>query len=293
MNGPDIKFPNLGIDIQKLNPVAFKLFGIEVFWYGIIICLGFIGGLLIAMHFAKKAKQDPEIYSEFIVYALIGAIIGARFFYVIFAWNEFKDDLLSVFALREGGLAIYGGIIGALIAAAIFTKIKKLDKLYIYDVGCIGLVLGQAIGRWGNFINMEAFGGYTNNLLAMAIRVSEVKYIPEVLKDKIVDFNGVPYIQVHPTFLYESLWCLGVLAFLIVYFKHRKFKGELFLMYLVGYGLGRVWIEGLRTDQLIIGKSGLPISQLLSGGLIVVALTVIIINRQKIKKSSQNIQSNE
>lgn len=287
MNGPDIRFPNLGIDIHSVSPVAFKLFGIEVYWYGIIICIGILSGLLIARHFAKKANQDPEIYSEFLIYALIGAVIGARFFYVIFAWDEYKNDLGSIiFSMREGGLAIYGGVIGALIAAVIYTKVKKLDKLYIYDVGCIGLILGQAIGRWGNFMNMEAFGGYTNNLLAMMIKVSKAKYLPDALMEKVVIFKGVNYIQVHPTFLYESLWSLGVLTLLILYFKHRKFKGELFLMYVIGYGLGRVWIEGLRTDQLLTPGIGLPISQVLSAIFIIVSITVIVIKRIKIKKGS-------
>lgn len=284
MNGPDIKFPNLGIDIQTMDPIAFSIFGIEVYWYGIIICMGIIGGLLIAMHFAKKAHQDPEVYSEFLIYCLIGAIIGARLFYVVFAWEEYKDNLWSILALREGGLAVYGGVIGGVIVALIFTQVKRLEKSYLFDVGAIGLILGQAIGRWGNFLNMEAFGSYTNNLLAMAIKVTQAKYIPDSVLDKIVTIEGVPYIQVHPTFLYESLWSFGVLIFLMVYFKHKKFQGELFLMYLIGYGVGRFWIEGLRTDQLIIPSTSLPASQVLSAILVIVSMTVIIIKRVKIKK---------
>lgn len=290
MNGPDIKFPNLGIDIQTINPVAFTIFGIEVYWYGIIICLGIISGLLIAMHFAKKANQDPEIYSEFLIYALIGAIVGARLYYVVLSWDEYKNDLLSIFQTREGGLALYGGVIGAVIAALIYTKVKKLDKWYIYDVGALGLVLGQAIGRWGNFTNMEAFGGYTNNPLAMAIRVDKAKYLPDAVMSKMLTFDGIPYIQVHPTFLYESLWCLGVLAILIIYFKHKKFEGELFYMYLVGYGLGRFWIEGLRTDQLIIPRLEVPASQVFSAVLIIVSITMIVIKRTNLKRGNQNPQ---
>lgn len=284
IKGPDLKFPNLGIDIQTMNPVAFNIFGIEVYWYGIIICLGIIGGLLIAMRFAKKAHQDPEIYSEFLIYCLVGAIVGARLFYVIFAWDEYKGNLWSILALREGGLAVYGGVIGGVIVALIFTKLKKLEKSYLFDVGALGLILGQAIGRWGNFFNMEAFGSYTNNILAMAIKVSQAKYIPDSVLDKIVTIEGVPYIQVHPTFLYESLWSFGVLVLLVLYFKHKKFQGELFLMYLIGYGIGRFWIEGLRTDQLIIPGTILPASQVLSAILVIVSVTVIIIKRVKIKK---------
>ncbi|MBC7960371.1 MAG: prolipoprotein diacylglyceryl transferase [Vallitaleaceae bacterium] len=286
MNGPDIIFPNLGIKLNSVDPIAFSLFGIPVYWYGIIICLGILGGLLIATHFAKKAKQDPEIYSEFLIYCLIGAIVGARLFYVIFAWDEYKDNIWSIFATREGGLAIYGGVIGSILTAMIFTKIKKLDRWYLYDAGAIGLILGQAIGRWGNFMNMEAFGGYTDNPLAMAMKVSKAKYVPESVLDKIVTIGDVAYIQVHPAFLYESLWSLGVLAFLMFYFKHKKFDGELLFIYFIGYGLGRIWIEGLRTDQLLIPSIGLPVSQVLSGILIIMSIIVIVVKRSKIKKGS-------
>lgn len=293
MNAPDIIFPHLGININTVNPVAFYIFGIPVYWYGIIICTGILAGLFVAMHFAKKSNQDPEIYSEFLIYALIGAIIGARLYYVAFAWDEYKDNLISIFATRQGGLAIYGGVIGAVITAIIFIKAKKLEKWYLFDAGALGLVLGQAIGRWGNFMNMEAFGGYSNGLLAMAIKVTKAKYTPQAVLSKAVTYQGVPYIQVQPTFLYESLWNIGVLLILATYFKHKKFTGEVFLMYLAGYGLGRLWIEGLRTDQLLIPVIGIPISQALSAVLIVVSITLIIMKRISLKKNGADTLKNE
>ncbi|WP_273325132.1 prolipoprotein diacylglyceryl transferase [Vallitalea guaymasensis] len=278
---PDIIFPNLGIEINSIDPVAFSLFGLDVYWYGLIIGFGILAGLFVAIQLGKRNGIDEALYPDFLIYALIVSVVSARLFYVIFSWDEYKDNLVKIFAFREGGLAIYGGIIGAVITLIIFSKRKKVDFWNFADTAAPGLILGQIIGRWGNFVNMEAFGGYTENHLAMMLKTTKAKYIPAQLLDKIKTVNGVEYIQVQPTFLYESLWNLGVLVLLLIYFKRRKFNGEIFALYLLGYGLGRVWIEGLRTDQLIIGGSGIPVSQLLAGVLIVVSLVFIIIMRRK------------
>jgi len=284
MNAPDIVFPKIGIEIANINSVAFSIFGLDVYWYGIIICSGILAGLFVATQVAKKTNQDTEIYSEFLIYALISAIIGARIYYVVFSWEQYKDNLSSIFALRQGGLAIYGGVIGAILAAIVYTKVKKINTWQLMDTVLTGLLIGQAIGRWGNFMNMEAFGGYTDNIFAMCIKASKAKFIPKSLENKKVLIDGVEYLQVHPTFLYESLWNIGVLIILLFYYKHKKFEGEIFFLYLLGYGLGRVWIEGLRTDQLIINSLGVPASQLLAGVLIIVSLAIIIYKRIKIKK---------
>ncbi|GMQ59916.1 prolipoprotein diacylglyceryl transferase [Vallitalea sediminicola] len=278
---PDIIFPNLGIEINNIDPVAFSIFGLDVYWYGLIIGFGILAGLFVAIQLAKRNGIDEALYPDFLIYALIVSVVSARLFYVMFSWNEYKDNLVKIFAFREGGLAIYGGIIGAVITLVIFSKRKKVDFWNFADTAAPGLILGQIIGRWGNFINMEAFGGYTENHLAMMLKTTKAKYVPAQLLDKIKTVNGVEYIQVQPTFLYESLWNLGIFILLLVYFKRRKFNGEIFALYLLGYGLGRVWIEGLRTDQLIIGSSGIPVSQLLAGVLIVVSLAFIIIMRRK------------
>lgn len=285
---PDIVFPNIGIEIGDIDPVAFSVFGIDLYWYGIIIVSGILLGLLLVLTLAKRTGQNPEIYMDFVMYALVFSILGARLYYVIFSWNEYKDNIMKIFAFREGGLAIYGGIIGAILTLIIYTRKKKLNFWLIADTAVPGLVLGQAIGRWGNFFNMEAFGGYTNNFLAMCIKTTKAKYIPEELYSKLlVEINGVDYLQVHPTFLYESLWNIGVLVLLLVYFKKKKFEGEIFYLYLLGYGLGRIWIEGLRTDQLIIANTGMPVSQLLAGVLIIISIIAIVINRKKIKNKVQ------
>ncbi|MCT4545352.1 MAG: prolipoprotein diacylglyceryl transferase [Vallitalea sp.] len=280
---PDIVFPNLGIEINNISPVAFSIFGLQVYWYGIIIGIGILAGLYVAMQLAKRYGVDETLYPDFLVYALIISVICARLYYVIFSWDEYKDNLWKIFRFREGGLAIYGAVIGAVITLIIFSKRRKVDFWKFADTAAPGLILGQAIGRWGNFINMEAFGGYTENIFAMMLKRKEAKYIPIQLLDKIKMYNGVEYIQVQPTFLYESVWNIGVLILLLVYFKRKKFDGEIFALYLFGYGLGRVWIEGLRTDQLLIGSTSIPVSQLLAGVLIVVSLIFIIIKRKKLR----------
>ncbi len=290
MNGADVIFEKLGITIMSMNPVAFEIFGgVQIYWYALFICTGFIGGLVIASLIAKKDGQDPEIYSDFMVYCLIAAIVGARLYYVAFEWDNYKGDYMKILNVREGGgLAIYGGIIAVVITLYIFTKIKKLNFFLFADTAVAGLCFGQMIGRMGgNFVNMEAFGGYTDNILAMSIKASSAKYIPpQELVGKMTQIDGIDYIQVHPTFLYEALWTLSLMIFLILYFKHRRFVGENFYIYILGYGLGRGWIEGLRTDQLIIGSTGIPVSQLLAVILVVVSIVMIVINRRKFHPSN-------
>lgn len=278
---PDIIFPNLGIKINHINSVAFSVFGLDVYWYGLIIGFGILAGLLLAIRLGKRNGIDEALYPDFLIYALIVSVVFARLFYVLFSWDEYKNDLLKIFAFREGGLAIYGAVIGAVLTLIIFSKRRKVDFWNFADSAAPGLILGQIIGRWGNFMNMEAFGGYTDTLFAMMLKTSKAKYIPAQSEDIIKVVNGVSYIQVQPTFLYESVWNLGILILLLLYFKRRKFKGEIFALYLLGYGAGRLWIEGLRTDQLIIGDTGIPISQLLAGVFIVVSLVFIIMMRRK------------
>lgn len=279
MQGADIIFTNLGIKIQEMNPVAISVFGIEIYWYALFISAGFIGGLLIASHVAKKTGQNPEIYADFMIYVIIAAIVGARAYYVAFEWDSYKDNLIEVFNIRSGGLAIYGGILACVLALAIFTKVKKLDFRVMADTAAPGLIFGQILGRMGNFTNMEAFGGDTNNLFAMALKTSSTKYIPDSVTIRLIE--GVEYIQVHPTFLYEALWGVGVLILLLNYRRIQKFKGEIILLYTAGYGLGRFWIEGLRTDQLLLGQSNIAVSQVFAIVSAVLAIVTIVTLRFK------------
>lgn len=282
--GADVSFVHLGITIEHLRN-SISIGGFKIAFYGMIIGIGMLAGLYMAQRDARRRGQDPELYLDFALYAIIFSIIGARLYYVIFDWDLYKHNPIEIFNLRAGGLAIYGGIIGAVLTLIVFTKIRKVSFFSMADSGCIGLITGQIIGRWGNFFNCEAFGGYTDSFLAMRLKMSLVNpsmISQELLNHKIVE-NGVEYIQVHPTFLYESLWNLGVLIFLLWYRKRKKFDGEILWMYLLGYGLGRAWIEGLRTDQLLFFGTGIPVSQALSMVLVAAASAVIIWKRSKLK----------
>ncbi|MDY4208365.1 MAG: prolipoprotein diacylglyceryl transferase [Lachnospiraceae bacterium] len=280
-----IDFPNIGIHLESVGD-HITVFGFDIAYYGIIIGIGILVGLLIAVAEAKRTGQKEEDYFDLAIYAVIFAIIGARAYYVIFSWDMYKDDLLSILNIRQGGLAIYGGVIAAVITVLIFARIKKLSAPLLMDTAGLGLVAGQMIGRWGNFFNREAFGEYTDSLLAMRLPVDAVRSsdITELMREHMETVDGVSYIQVHPTYLYESLWCMMVLIIMLLYRKHKKFDGEVFLVYLLGYGLGRVWIEGLRTDQLLLPVVGLPVSQILAGVIVVVSTILIIYHRWKVAK---------
>lgn len=277
-----IEFPNLGIRLSSVGD-HITVFGFDIAFYGIIIGIGILTGIFIAAAEAKRTGQDPEDYFDFAIYAVIFSIIGARIYYVVFSWDMYKDDLLSIFKLRQGGLAIYGGVIAAVITTFAYAKAKKMSAALNLDTAGLGLVAGQAIGRWGNFFNREAFGEYTDSLFAMRLPVSAVRSsdITDLMREHMETVDGVPFIQVHPTFLYESMWCVGVLILLLLYRRHKKFNGEVFLFYLFGYGLGRLWIEGLRTDQLFIPGTRLPVSQVLAGTLVIVSAGIIVWKRKR------------
>lgn len=283
MNITDIAFPHLGIYLENV-PKSISVFGFPIAFYGMIIGFGVLAGILLAAHEAKVAGQDSDLIWDFAIYAVIFSIIGARLYYVAFSWDVYKDNLLSIFNTRNGGMAIYGAVIGAFITLIVYCRIKKVNPRLIGDICVPGLVLGQVIGRWGNFMNREAFGGYTDNLFAMRLPIEAVRAndISEGIAEHIT--AGVNYIQVHPTFLYESMWNLLLLVLMLCYRKHKKFHGEVCLMYFGGYGLGRFLIEGLRTDQLLIPGTQIAVSQMLSLGLLIVAIVLDVVMRILIKK---------
>ena len=281
-----IYFPNLGIFLENVGK-NFSVFGFEIAFYGCTMATGIIVGYLMAAREAKRTGQNPDDYLDMLLYAVFFAIIGARLYYVIFKWDYYGQNLLQIFNLRQGGLAIYGGIIGAFTTVYFFAKKRKLSFAQMLDTACPGLAAGQVIGRWGNFFNREAFGGYTDGLFAMQLPVSAVRSgeITEQMWENLEVINGIEFIQVHPTFLYEGMWNVGVIIFLYLYRKHKKFQGELVLWYLVLYGVGRFWVESLRTDQLLIPGIGFPISQLLGAVMAVVGLIAIFVGHKKAKEN--------
>lgn len=291
MNVTDIAFPHLGIYLNNV-PKSFSIFGFQIALYGVIIGIGVLCGVLLAAHVAKKEGLDADLIWDFAIYAIIFSIIGARIYYVIFQWDMYKDNLPGILNLRNGGLAIYGAVIAAFSTLWIYCRIKKQSFLQIADICVPGLVLGQVIGRWGNFTNREVFGEYTDNLLAMRLPIDAVRSvdISENVAGHVAE--GVNYIQVHPTFLYESLWNLILLFAMLLYRKHRKFQGEMWLLYLGGYGIGRAWIEGIRTDTLFIPHTTIAVSQVLAAVLFVVALAADIVIRLRLSGSRRKAAVN-
>ena len=265
LRSAQISFPMLG-DWSIDPPYSFNLFGLEIYFYGVIIALGFI---LAALYCAKRAKEfglsSDELY-ELVIWLIPTCIIGARLYYVLFKLDYFIANPDKIFALRDGGLAIYGGIIAGIIVGIIWCRAKKIRVFAVADLTAFGLLIGQSIGRWGNFINREAFGAQTEIFCRMGLTVP-----------------GFETLYVHPTFLYESLWNILGLIVLHIWSKKgkRKYDGQVFWLYILWYGLGRAWIEGLRSDSLYIGSTDIRVSQLLAIVSAVVSLVILIINARK------------
>ena len=257
-----IAFPGLGFEFD-INPVAFSIFGKDVYWYGIIISAAFLITIILAQRDAKKFNIESEYIVDLVIFAIPAAIIGARIFYVIFRWQDYVNNPGEIIAIWHGGLAIYGGILASIIVAYVFAKKKKIGVFKLFDFCVPYLALGQAIGRWGNFINQEAYGAITSLPWRMQITAPD-------------NFSRI---EVHPTFLYESLWNIGIFLFLIWYRKRNKISGEIFMLYMILYGLGRFWIEGLRTDSLMLGE--FRASQILAGAFVLCFTTILIIRRKR------------
>ena len=285
-NDNTIRFPNLGIEFPNL-PRGFAIGTFTIAFYGVVIAIGMLAGLAMARWKARKTGQDTEIYLDCALWAIPLSVLGTRIYEVIFNWEDYGWDFWKIINIREGGLAIYGGIIAAILTVFTYCRIKKLRFTLLADTGILGMILGQIIGRWGNFFNREAFGKYTDGLLAMQIDVRYLgnsfyggteSYISEI-QNNIVTVGENQYIQVHPTFLYESLWNVLIFCIMLWAWPRKKFNGEIILIYLSGYGFGRFFLEGLRIDQLQLGSTGLAVSQVLSAAAFIVAFSLLIFFR--------------
>ncbi len=263
-----VEFPGLGIEFD-IGRVAFRIGEIRVYWYGLLIAVGFLLAVIYAVVRCKEFKIKREPLLDCIIFGLITAIIGARAYYVAFRWEVYKDDWISIFRVDQGGLAIYGGIIGALIGGLIVARIYRVKIGALLDLTGLGFLIGQGIGRWGNFTNQEAFGTPTDNIFRMVSERTEG-------------------LAVHPCFLYESAWCL--LGFVLLHFiskKYRKFDGQIFYMYLVWYGFERMIVEGLRTDSLYLPFGNIRVSQLLSALIVIFGLVMLVMGFRKVRKSNK------
>lgn len=294
----EVLFPKLGLSLDVYENFLEIPFGgdtLTIKFYGVIIAFGFILAALFGGRKAYVWKMSLDHMVDVLIYGIIGAVIGARLYYVAFQWDYYKNNLLSIFKIWEGGLAIYGGIIGGIIAAYFVCKKTGLPFLKLLDLIGMALPIGQGIGRWGNFTNQEAFGVNTTSIFGMT-------------SDKIVDYinshqqeflaNGIemnPDLPVHPTFLYESVWCLlGFVVLFIVCQKFHKFDGQLILGYGIIYGLERTVVEGLRIDSLYIANTNLRVSQLVSLALVIVCTIITIYKFIKLNKEKklQEVQEN-
>ncbi len=295
---PDIWFPNLNIEIQHLDRVAFEIFGIEVYWYGLFIATAYLLALSLTIYLVKdlnKSRVNPintDLYYDALIYILIFSLIGARLYYVAFDFDSYRGDIKSIFEIWNGGLAIYGGIIAGVITVLVFVKKRGLNFFDFGEPILPGLALGQAIGRWGNFVNREAYGRYTDNIFAMRILKSDAQVVTQELQDKLIVVNGYEYIQVHPTFLYESALNLVNCLVLIYVLKHRKYRGQVALVYMMFYGVIRTITEGLRVDQLQV-SNGWAISRVLSMCLVVVGAGLYIYKGYLVKKTENIEVANE
>ena len=260
---PAISFPGLGIgEINLGQTLPFTIFGKEIYWYGVIIAFGFLLAALYGFHRCREFGLKSDTVVDGILYAVPAAIVGARLYYVIFNWSLYRDNPISALYIWNGGLAIYGGIIGAVLGLLLYTKTHRQKLTPLLDLAALGLLIGQFVGRWGNFINREAYGAQItgNFFLRMGLTVNgETTYY-------------------HPTFLYESVWNLAgfVLIHILSKSRRRKYDGQVFLWYVAWYGLGRVWIEGLRTDSLYLFGTGIRVSQLLAAVSFLAAVGVML-----------------
>ena len=261
-----ISFEKLGLSFT-VSKSAFSLFGIDIYWYGIIIATGLVLAFIYASHQVEKEGINQNDFLNMFIIAVPCAIVGARIYYCIFNFSEYKNNLFDLFNLRQGGLAIYGGIIASFLTTYLYCKCKHIKFAKALDILAVGLLIGQCIGRWGNFVNGEAFGTYTDNIFGMTI-----------IRNGIIIAKSV-----HPTFLYESLWNLLGIIVLLMHKKKKRFQGELFSLYMVWYGFGRMFIEGLRSDSLYIGS--FRVSQILSSVILIVGIIFIIKGRKSENKN--------
>lgn len=262
-----VEFPKLGLTFN-VNEVAFSIGNFSVRWYGIIIAVGFLLAMLYASRSVKKMNIDMDRLIDVVIVGLIGGVIGARLYYVIFyPGTKYRDNPIEILKIHEGGLAIYGGLIGAMVCGCIMAKIRKLNIPAVLDIASLGFLIGQAVGRWGNFVNQEAFGAYTD--LPWGMSSDNTKILVE---------NGT----VHPCFLYESLACfVGFILLHIFTRKFRRYDGQTFLLYIIWYGAFRFFIEGLRLDSLRVGFHDLRVSQLVAAGCVLVGVILLIVFRRR------------
>lgn len=287
-----VRFPNLGF-LFEYEDKAFSVFGFEITIYGILMTVSLLVGLAAILLCARWQKMNLNLCLGVSIAALVGGVIGARLYYIAFSWSQFSGKSWKILCdIRSGGMSIYGAILGGTLVVLLFCRIAKTSFGETADIICMGLLSGQIVGVWGNFFNREAFGEYTDSLFAMGLPLDSVQSsaVTKLMKKNLITFRDMDYIQVHPLFLYESIWCLLLLLILLLYTWKKKFDGEIFLRYLAGYGLGKCVIEWLRTDKLYIPMTRIPVSLVVSVafflicGIMATTRRILAKKREKMKR---------
>ena len=278
-----VSFPGLGLSFQ-IDRVAFTIFGVNIYWYGLLIAAGLMLAVIFAFHHAVEFGIDADRLIDVVCIGTVMAIVCARIYYVAMSPYEY-DSILDMLDIRQGGIAIYGSLIGAFVFGGLACIWRKIPMLPTFDLVAMGFLIGQCIGRWGNFMNQEAFG-YNTTLPWGMYSIMTQQYLESSVVTLPAGMTVDPTAPVHPTFLYESLWCLVGFILLALYYKKRRFNGDVALRYAFWYGLGRFWIEGLRTDSLLLSPSlGLRASQLVAGGTVIAALVLEVYLTRKYRNS--------
>ena len=283
-----IRFPGLNLVLEYV-PASFTIFGMEFTIYGVLIAIGALLGMGLVVLEAGRNHQDTNKYLDLSIISLAASVIGSRLFYVIFSWGLYQGNPMGIFDLRNGGYVFYGGLLFGILAAVIFCRVVKAPFWEMADNLCLGVLLGQVIGRWGNFFNRESFGEYADNIFSMQLPLTAVRAgeVTTAMREKLQTVDGGTWILVQPLFFYESLWCLLVLLMLMMLLRKKAFQGEIFLRYLAGYGLGRTVLQWFRTDKILFPGTGVDVSLVISVILFVLCTVVVAVKRVMSRKRAK------
>ena len=283
-----IRFPGLKLILDYV-PKSFEIFGFEITIYGVLIAVGMLLGIFFVVLEARRNHEEPDAYLDLAIITLITGVIGARLLYAAFSWSLYKNDPGQILNVRSGGMLFYGGLLGGVLGGIVYCRIRKKSFWKMADLACMGILIGQIIGKWGSFFNRESFGEYADNIFSMQIPLTVVRAgeVTTTMRENLQMVDGVSCILVQPLFLYESLWCLLVLMLLMMHLRRRVFQGEIFLRYLAGYGLGRFVIQWMRTDKVFFPGTEIDVSLVISGVLFVLCTVIVTVKIVMAKKRAR------
>lgn len=283
-----IRFPGLNLVLDYV-PRSFEIFGFEITIYGVLIAIGMLLGIFFVVLEARRNHEDPDAYLDLAIITLLSGVAGARLLYAAFSWSLYKNDPGQLLNIRSGGLMFYGGLLGGVLGGAIYCRIRKKSFCQMADLACMGLLIGQIIGKWGSFFNRESFGEYADNIFSMQLPLTAVRAgeVTTAMREKLQTVDGGTWILVQPLFFYESLWCLLVLLMLMMLLRKKVFQGEIFLRYLASYGLGRAVIQWFRTDKVLFPGTGVDVSLVISVILFAFCTVVVAVKRVMSRKRAK------